>query len=41
MVWPLDDPTPYVSDPDECAVRTAPASTFKLPHALIALETVS
>lgn len=30
---------PYVSDPEECAVATAPASTFKLPHALIALET--
>jgi len=28
-----------VVNPDECAVRTSPASTFKIPHALIALET--
>ena len=28
-----------VSDPRECAVATAPASTFKVPHALIALQT--
>jgi beta-lactamase class D len=39
LVQSLDDPAPYVSDPAECSVRTAPASTFKLPHALIALET--
>lgn len=31
--------TPFVSDPVECARATAPASTFKVPHALIALET--
>jgi beta-lactamase class D len=30
---------PYVSDAAECAVASSPASTFKLPHALIALET--
>ena len=28
-----------VSDGRECAVATAPASTFKVPHALIALQT--
>jgi beta-lactamase class D len=28
-----------VSDAAECATRTSPASTFKVPHALIALET--
>lgn len=39
MVMPLDGSVPYVSDPAECSVRTAPASTFKVPHALIALET--
>jgi beta-lactamase class D len=38
MLLPLDTLTPYVSDPDECVVKTAPASTFKIPHALIALE---
>ena len=27
-----------VSDPKECSVATAPASTFKVPHALIALQ---
>ena len=30
---------PAVSDPTECARPTAPASTFKIPHALIALQT--
>lgn len=39
MLLALDEPTPYVSDPAECAIRTAPASTFKIPHALIALDT--
>ncbi|HKE84118.1 MAG TPA: penicillin-binding transpeptidase domain-containing protein, partial [Vicinamibacterales bacterium] len=29
----------FVSDSDECGHPTAPASTFKIPHALIALET--
>jgi len=29
---------PLVSDPDECSQKTAPASTFKIPHALVALE---
>jgi beta-lactamase class D len=35
----LDGSTPFVSDAAECAVTSAPASTFKVPHALIALET--
>jgi feruloyl esterase len=35
----LDGSPPVVSDPLECALRTVPASTFKLPHSLIALET--
>ena len=39
MLQALDGSAPRVSDPKECAVRTAPASTFKIPHALIALET--
>jgi beta-lactamase class D len=39
MLQRLDGSAPYVSDAAECAVRTAPASTFKIPHALIALET--
>ena len=30
---------PFVSDAAECAHPTAPASTFKIPHALIALQT--
>ena len=30
---------PYVSDARECAFTTSPASTFKIPHALIALDT--
>lgn len=28
-----------ISDPRECGIATAPASTFKIPHALIALQT--
>jgi beta-lactamase class D len=39
MLQSLDGSAPYVSDPVECAVKSAPASTFKIPHALIALET--
>lgn len=39
MLQALDGSAPLVSDPVECAVRTSPASTFKIPHALIALET--
>jgi beta-lactamase class D len=35
----LDGTAPYLSDAMECAVQTAPASTFKVPHAVIALET--
>ena len=39
VVQALDGSAPFVSDATECAVKTAPASTFKVPHALIALET--
>ena len=35
----LDRSSPVVSDVRECAHKTAPASTFKIPHALIALQT--
>lgn len=31
-------PPPVVSDATECARATSPASTFKIPHALIALQ---
>jgi beta-lactamase class D len=39
MLEALDGGDPFVSDPVECAVKTAPASTFKIPHSLIALDT--
>jgi beta-lactamase class D len=39
VVQPLDGSAQYLSDPAECAVKTSPASRFKIPHALIALET--
>jgi len=39
MILALDGSAPFVSDATECAVKSAPASTFKIPHALIALET--
>src|SRR5262245_45759400 len=39
MIQALDAAEPYVSDAAECALPTAPASTFKIPHSLIALET--
>ena len=39
LLLALDGSAPLVSDATECAVKTAPASTFKVPHALIALET--
>lgn len=39
MLQPLDGSAAFISDRAECAVRTAPASTFKIPHALIALDT--
>lgn len=32
------DPAPWISDAAECARATAPASTFKIPHALVALQ---
>ena len=34
----VDGPLPSVPDGSECARPTAPASTFKIPHALIALQ---
>ena len=39
LVQALDGSKPFISDAAECAVKTAPASTFKVAHALIALET--
>lgn len=39
VIEELGEAAPYVSDATECAVATSPASTFKVPHALIALET--
>jgi beta-lactamase class D len=39
MLQALDEDAPYVSDAAECAFKTAPASTFKIPHSLIALDT--
>jgi beta-lactamase class D len=39
LIQALDRGVPFVSDAAECAVKSAPASTFKVPHALIALET--
>jgi beta-lactamase class D len=35
----LGEPRPFVSNATECDLKTAPASTFKIPHALIALDT--
>jgi beta-lactamase class D len=35
----LGETKPDVSDAAECGLATAPASTFKIPHALIALQT--
>lgn len=39
MVLALDASYSYTSNPDECKVKTSPGSTFKIPHALIALST--
>lgn len=39
MLQSLTTPKRFVSDPEECKVRTSPASTFKVPHSLIALDT--
>jgi beta-lactamase class D len=39
LLQAVDGTLDYISDETECDVATAPASTFKLPHALIALET--
>jgi beta-lactamase class D len=39
VVAPLDGGPEVVAGGDECDRRTLPASTFKIPHALIALET--
>ena len=35
---PVNAATPFVSDAAECGRASAPASTFKVPHALIALQ---
>lgn len=39
VIQELGGAAPWVSDEGECAAASSPASTFKLPHALIALET--
>ena len=39
IVAPLDGAPETVVGGDECDRRTLPASTFKIPHALIALDT--
>lgn len=39
VIQELGAAEPWQSDPAECAAASSPASTFKLPHALIALET--
>ena len=39
MVREVHSTFSYVSNAGECSVKSAPASTFKIPHALIALET--
>src|SRR3954469_188534 len=38
VVAPLDGPATVIGG-DECSRRTLPASTFKVPHALVALQT--
>jgi beta-lactamase class D len=38
VIHELTEPKPIV-DRGECATRLSPASTFKIPHALVALET--
>jgi beta-lactamase class D len=35
----LGEPAPFVSDASECEHKSAPASTFKISHALLALQT--
>ena len=39
ILAPLSGATETVAGGAECARRTLPASTFKIPHALVALET--
>jgi beta-lactamase class D len=39
IVIRMNAPAPDVSNAPECDRKTSPASTFKIPHALIALET--
>jgi beta-lactamase class D len=39
VIHEVDGPTAWRSDADACATRLSPASTFKIPHALVALET--
>jgi beta-lactamase class D len=39
VLYDVNAKTTWQSDADECATRLSPASTFKIPHALVALET--
>lgn len=39
IIYDVQERTYWRSDAKACAVRLSPASTFKIPHALIALET--
>ena len=39
VIYDVEAATYSRSDPAACAARVSPASTFKIPHALIALET--
>lgn len=39
VIQTLTEQTPWRSDARACATRLSPASTFKIPHALVALET--
>jgi beta-lactamase class D len=38
IIQPATGTKGWVSDPEACATRLCPASTFKIPHALVALE---
>lgn len=39
VIYDVAADTAWRSDPKACATRLSPASTFKIPHALVALET--
>ena len=39
VIYDVAVDTTWRSDPKACAIRLSPASTFKIPHALVALET--